>query len=253
MDCLKLGQLFLNRSVPPENYSRTVDMVDPVRVIAAPLVHAAEGTEPTVSKPLCKIIGSAKRLMKLAKLLGKFFSLEKHPKSADLSLKRLSDKPLILHAAPARIPTVSRYDTGVSEDFRQTGNNVALSRALLTLGPIQLRHHHGTPPGRPALAPALIHLVADTASLSSGTFLASKHHPRKTRLGVQATIIPSKKLCASVISAPFITVVARQQSVTTRAIWGKFQVNALIHRIILRYAALHKLSSLSRSLIASAE
>jgi hypothetical protein len=106
MDCLKLGQLFLNRSVPPENYPRTVDMVDPVRVIAAPLVHAVEGTEPTISKPLCKIIGSAKRLMKLAKLLGKFFSLEKHPKSADLSLKRLSDKPLILHAAP---PEYRRY------------------------------------------------------------------------------------------------------------------------------------------------
>jgi predicted amidohydrolase YtcJ len=64
--------------------------------------------------------------------------------------------------------------------LRQTGNNVALSRALLTVGPIRLRHHHGTPPGRPALAPALIHLVADTASLSSGTFLASKHHPRDT-------------------------------------------------------------------------
>jgi hypothetical protein len=49
-------------------------MPDPVPVIAAPLVNAVEGTQPTVSKPLCDVIGSAKRFVKLAKLLGKFFS-----------------------------------------------------------------------------------------------------------------------------------------------------------------------------------
>ena len=36
--------------------------------------------------------------------------------------------------APPEIATVSEYATGVSESFRQAGNNVALSRALLSVG-----------------------------------------------------------------------------------------------------------------------
>jgi hypothetical protein len=42
--------------------------------------------------------------------------------------------------------------------------------------------------------------VADAASLSpSRIFLARRHHPRKTRLGVQAAITPSKNHCAAAI------------------------------------------------------
>ena len=37
-------------------------------------------------------------------------------------------------APPPEDIAVSGYDTGVSEGFRQAGNNVALSRALLSVG-----------------------------------------------------------------------------------------------------------------------
>ena len=111
IDRLKLGQLVLDRNVPLQNCPRALDMLDPVRVIAAPLVHAVEGTEPTVSKPLCEVIGSAKRFVKLAQLLGKFFGLEKHPKLAGLLLKRLDTRPLKLHAPPT-ITTVLDTTSG---------------------------------------------------------------------------------------------------------------------------------------------
>src|ERR1700691_1456178 len=45
--------------------------------------------------------------------------------------------------------------------------------------------------------------MADASSLSSSRVIGRRrHHPRKTRLGVQATIIPSKKLCNNAIPYP---------------------------------------------------
>jgi hypothetical protein len=45
--------------------------------------------------------------------------------------------------------------------------------------------------------------MRDAASLSSSRiFLARRHHPRKTRLGVQAAITPSKNHCAAAIINP---------------------------------------------------
>jgi hypothetical protein len=80
----------------------------------------------------------------------------------------------------------------------------------------------------------VIHPVADASLVSSSRMTGDRrHHPRKTRLGVQAIIIPSKKLCNDAILCPHFMAVARQQKPRTNLAKGKFPVNPQIHKIIL--------------------